>query len=334
MFLSLPFGVSAFFQTFTQVTQNFQWHAVDAVHLPFQWPWRTGKWSMFMMASFEQWSFHPAWLGYIGDEMLPSYIGMIRNEYIRIPINQQVYFTNQENPEIFGDFPSLATFCWPRSCEGRDLIWPVHLEDDETSFSQVEPVKNSWAKIPVNLSLRLEAGWWNSFLFTREFLYAEIWTMFQKVCKYITYVSTSICTKALSNIYTVDKTKWVDLNSFYLTRVFSLFHGKFQMQWQWFFWDIKKAMIPWAIFVTPSVQPQSLETMEKEWLTSMATGLLTFLHTWFAKICKLVTRFCHPECFAWFGWVTWNHKETLITQVSLVVSMSVRGNKFPPHPVS
>ncbi len=32
----------------------------------------------------------PGWLGYIGDELLPSYIGIIINHDIRIPINQPV----------------------------------------------------------------------------------------------------------------------------------------------------------------------------------------------------------------------------------------------------
>ena len=32
----------------------------------------------------------PGWLGYIGDEILPSYIGIIINHEIRIPINQPV----------------------------------------------------------------------------------------------------------------------------------------------------------------------------------------------------------------------------------------------------
>ena len=30
---------------------------------------------------FEQWSFHPGWLGYAGDERLPSYIGIIIDNY-------------------------------------------------------------------------------------------------------------------------------------------------------------------------------------------------------------------------------------------------------------
>ena len=32
----------------------------------------------------------PGWLGYIGDEILPSYIGIIIHHEIRIPINHPV----------------------------------------------------------------------------------------------------------------------------------------------------------------------------------------------------------------------------------------------------
>ena len=30
----------------------------------------------------------PGWLGYIGDQRLPSYIGIIKSHDIRIPVNQ------------------------------------------------------------------------------------------------------------------------------------------------------------------------------------------------------------------------------------------------------
>ena len=41
----------------------------------------------FRQLTYEQWK-KPGCLGYIGDEILPSYIGIIINHYFRIPINQ------------------------------------------------------------------------------------------------------------------------------------------------------------------------------------------------------------------------------------------------------
>ena len=41
------------------------------------------------------------WLGYIGDEILPSYIGIMRHHEIRIPINQPGFKQESKGPGFF-----------------------------------------------------------------------------------------------------------------------------------------------------------------------------------------------------------------------------------------
>ena len=55
---------------------------------------------------FEQWSFHPGWLGYAGDEKLPSYIGIIIDNY------KSPYCPTSISWHVTGGFWSLL-ICFP-----------------------------------------------------------------------------------------------------------------------------------------------------------------------------------------------------------------------------
>ena len=62
---------------------------------------------------------NPGWLGYIGDEILPSYIGIIISHEIRIPINQPGFQWKEVKGFFRGSPEPQVLYFWKPSSPGR-----------------------------------------------------------------------------------------------------------------------------------------------------------------------------------------------------------------------
>ena len=62
---------------------------------------------------------NPGWLGYIGDEILPSYIGIIISHEIRIPINQPGFQWKVIKGFFRGSPEPQVLYFWKPSSPGR-----------------------------------------------------------------------------------------------------------------------------------------------------------------------------------------------------------------------